>query len=168
MGAGSPLSLSLYVTEASRLVCPWPAPRHLPSGFSESRRDNCGAWGSHSAQIQNNSGLPQGPADPTAGRLDHAANRLSRGSRWPVYDGGGTWGGSRMLGLRRRDFVTLLGGAGLLCAAKARRARAQQRALPVIGFMRSTSLAPFESLATAFRQGLNEAGFVEGRNVAVE
>src|SRR5262245_53479009 len=70
--------------------------------------------------------------------------------------------------MRRRDFITLLGGAGLLCAAKARRARAQQAAMPVIGFMRSTSLAPFESLATAFRQGLNEAGFVEGRNVAVE
>jgi hypothetical protein len=32
-------------------------------------------------------------------------------SRWPVYDGGGTWGGSRMLDLRRRDFITLLGGA---------------------------------------------------------
>ena len=38
----------------------------------------------------------------------------------------------------------------------------------VIGFLRSTSLAPFESLATAFRQGLNETGFVEGQNVAVE
>ena len=40
--------------------------------------------------------------------------------------------------------------------------------MPVIGFLRSTSLAPFESLATAFRQGLNETGFVEGQNVAVE
>jgi hypothetical protein len=37
--------------------------------------------------------------------------RLSRGSRWPVYDGGGTWGGSRMLDPRRRDFIALLGGA---------------------------------------------------------
>ena len=40
--------------------------------------------------------------------------------------------------------------------------------MPVVGFLRSTSLAPFESLATAFRQGLNETGFVEGQNVAVE
>ena len=43
-----------------------------------------------------------------------------------------------------------------------------QSAMPVIGFLRSTSLAPFESLVVAFGQGLNEAGFVEGRNVAIE
>ena len=47
-------------------------------------------------------------------------------------------------------------------------ARAQQPTMPVVGYLPSTSLAPFESLATAFRQGLNETGFVEGQNVAVE
>ena len=71
-----------------------------------------------------------------------------------------------MPGMRRRDFVTLLGGATLLLAAKARRARAQQPAMPVIGFLRDTSLPA--NIVTAFRQGLKEAGFVEGLNVTIE
>src|SRR4051812_25327285 len=70
-----------------------------------------------------------------------------------------------MFGMRRRDFVSLLGGAAVAWPLGV---RAQQAAVPVVGFMRSTTLAPFESLATAFRQGLNETGFVEGRNAAVE
>src|SRR5262249_39082122 len=105
-----------------------------------------------------------GPADPAAGRLDHAANRPSRGSRSPVYDGGGTWGGSRMLDLRRRDFITLLGGAAAWPIA----ARAPPAATPVIGFLRSTSPADSKRLVTAFHQGLKEAGFVHGQNVAIE
>ena len=67
--------------------------------------------------------------------------------------------------MRRREVITLLGGAA---ATWPLAALAQRPAMPVVGFMRSTSLTPFESLATAFRQGLNETGFVEGRNVAVE
>ena len=47
-------------------------------------------------------------------------------------------------------------------------ARAQQPAMPVIGFLRSTSLADVSHFVTAFRQGLKEAGFVEGQNVAIE
>ena len=46
--------------------------------------------------------------------------------------------------------------------------RAQQPAMPVVGFLRSTSLAPFQNLVSAFRRGLRETGFVEGESVAIE
>ena len=70
--------------------------------------------------------------------------------------------------MRRRDFITLFGGVSAAVATCPLAARAQQGAIPVVGFLRSTPQAPFENLAGAFRQGLKEAGFVEGQNVAVD
>jgi putative ABC transport system substrate-binding protein len=67
--------------------------------------------------------------------------------------------------MKRRDFITLVGGAAVAWPLAA---RAQQPALPVVGFVRSTSLAPFQSLVAAFGDGLKEAGFVAGQNVAIE
>jgi putative tryptophan/tyrosine transport system substrate-binding protein len=66
--------------------------------------------------------------------------------------------------MRRREFITLLCGA----AAWPLSARAQQPAMPVIGVLRSTSLADVTDLVTAFRRGLEGTGFVDGRNVAIE
>ena len=73
-----------------------------------------------------------------------------------------------MLDIKRREFIALVGGGGLLLTAKVRRARAQQPAMPVIGFLNSQSPGVYPPMAAAFHQGLEEIGFVEGQNVAIE
>jgi len=67
--------------------------------------------------------------------------------------------------LRRREFITLLGGAA---ATWPLAARAQQQQLPVIGILSSRSQATDALLLAVIRQGLNDTGFVEGRNVSIE
>ena len=67
--------------------------------------------------------------------------------------------------MNRRDFITLVGGGAVAWPLPL---RAQQPAMPVIGYLHSGSLEPRTAMIAAFRQGLKETGYIEGQNVAIE
>jgi putative ABC transport system substrate-binding protein len=67
--------------------------------------------------------------------------------------------------MRRRDFIKAVAGSSVAWSLVA---RAQQSVTPVVGFLRSVSLADAADLVAAFRQGLKETGYIEGQNVVIE
>src|SRR5690242_21399618 len=67
--------------------------------------------------------------------------------------------------MMRRDFIIFLAGA---MVALPLAATAQQKAMPVIGFLGSTSPGPYAPFVAAFRQGLSETGYVDGKNLTIE
>src|SRR5215475_3460698 len=67
--------------------------------------------------------------------------------------------------MRRRDFISLIGASGVVWPLTV---HAQQPTMPVIGFLNSSSAGAYEARVDAFRQGLSETGYVEGRTVAIE
>ena len=89
--------------------------------------------------------------------LGRALVRRSSGKRATTF-------GRQAAPMRRRELVLLLGGVMMT----ARILRAQQKAMPVIGFLGSASPGPNAALLAAFRQGLSDTGYVEGKNAAIE
>jgi putative tryptophan/tyrosine transport system substrate-binding protein len=70
--------------------------------------------------------------------------------------------------MRRREFITLLGGAVTMPAALLPLVARAQQPMPVIGFLGGASADSFAHLVAAFRRGLNEIGYMDGQNVATE
>jgi len=66
--------------------------------------------------------------------------------------------------MKRREFITLLGGAAAAWPLAAR----AQRALPLVGYLHSATPGPFVTLTAAFLRGLSDMGYVEGQNVTIE
>src|SRR5262249_40551461 len=104
------------------------------------------------------------PADPAVHKIRTRHQYQDRQDTWyqrAIASSANRRRGDRM---RRREFITVLGGAATWPLA----ARAQQSAVPVVGFLNTLGQNDRPNLPAAFRRGLDETGYVDGRNVAIE
>jgi hypothetical protein len=124
--------------------------------------------GSRTCVVSSRASLPPRPS-PLALGLPPLAGGEGRsavaGARWAWYVCGWEKPPKRRPIMRRRDFVSLVGGAAAGWAVEAK--AQQRRPLPVIGILSSTVASTYTPRITAFLQGLKEAGFVEGLNVTI-
>ena len=143
--------VGLAPTGKRRLFTAHTRPGHLAGWRANSNR----------LSIQNDSGLPQGPAEPSTGRLRMRQTACAQRSLAGMI-GGGTWEGAPMFGMRRREVISLLGGAAVASSLWPLSLRAQQ----VQKSYRVDYLAlAGDQDAVIVKQRLAELGYAEGKNL---
>src|SRR5262249_39840303 len=128
----------------------------------------CVSTGRHLRRKNSQGGQGRRSTRPAVGESSVGYQSQDRKNARPDLPAPVAWSRRRGDRMRRREFILALGGAAAAPLLWPRAARAQQRPLPVIGLLHSTSRDATPTSPAGFRRGLAESGYVEGQNVAVE